>query len=120
MDRNPVLEFISRRFPDLKESNWLSGNCYFFSVILYDRFQSLEPEIFYDVIHGHFLTMIEGCLYDASGLVYKLSKEEQDRMQSQHVWLPIDLDYDVRIVSWKYFKDYDASQYYRILRDCIE
>ena len=31
-----VIEFIKRRFPT--DSNWLSGNCYYFAKILQERF----------------------------------------------------------------------------------
>ena len=31
-----VMEFIQRRFP--KDSNWTNGNCYYFALILSDRF----------------------------------------------------------------------------------
>lgn len=33
---NKIEEFINRRFPN--DCNWLSGNCYYFAIILKDRF----------------------------------------------------------------------------------
>ena len=38
-----------------------SKNCYYFAMILKDRFNG---EIYYDVINGHFLTLIKYKLYD--------------------------------------------------------
>ena len=55
-----VLEFIYRRFP--KDSDWVNGNCYYFSLILQDRFPG--GEIYYDVIDGHFLYCYNGKYYD--------------------------------------------------------
>jgi hypothetical protein len=46
-----VQEFIQRRFPT--DSNWCDGNCYYFALILCDRFPSLC--IYYDPIPGHFI-----------------------------------------------------------------
>jgi len=48
---NTVLEFIHRRFP--QDSNWLTGNCYHFALILSSVFNG---DIFYDVVAGHFVT----------------------------------------------------------------
>lgn len=53
---NPILSFINRRFP--YDSNWLNGNCYFFALILIDRFPSLR--MYYDPIEGHFVVSSDG------------------------------------------------------------
>ena len=75
MEKNTdiVLDFINRKFPSARnsDSHWLSGNCYYFAAILKDRFLTENPTIYYDVIHGHFLTLINDKLYDATGLAYK-------------------------------------------------
>lgn len=117
-----VLEFINRRFSNARKSdaNWLNGNCYYFSIILKDRFATKTPTIYYDVIHGHFLTQIGDKLYDARGIAYKLSQEEIDKINTSQLWHPIKLDYDVVIVNWQYFSKYDSKQYERINRDCID
>ena len=41
-----VLEFIRRRF--LQDCHWRDGNCYYFALILKDRFP--ESRIVYDAI----------------------------------------------------------------------
>lgn len=43
---NEVLEFIHRRFP--VDCDWLSGNCFYFAIILKSNFKS--GDIYYDVI----------------------------------------------------------------------
>lgn len=117
-----VLAFIKQRFPNAAESdsNWLHGNCYYFSVILRDRFATKDPTIYYDVIHGHFLTKINDNLYDAKGIAYKLSVSELDKINKTQLWHPVELDYDIVIVNWQYFSKYDSLQYERINRDCID
>ena len=60
-----VLEFIHRRFP--VDCHWLDGNCYYFALILLDRFPI--GKILYDVIDGHFVCEIDGVKYDWSGVV---------------------------------------------------
>lgn len=117
-----VLEFIKRRFPKAvtSDANWLHGNCYYFALILKDRFATKDPTIYYDVIHGHFLTQIKDKLYDANGIVYKLSTSELEKINTTKLWHPIELDYDIVIVNWQYFYKYDSLQYNRISRDCID
>ena len=88
-----VIEFISRRFPI--DSNWTDGNCYYFALILKDRFNG---EIFYDVIYGHFFVRIGNHYYDYNGLV-----DIKER----------------KLVNWKNFDEYDSSQKNRIIRDCL-
>jgi hypothetical protein len=62
---NEVLEFINRRFK--VDCNWLNGNCYYFAVILKNRFP--DGEIVYDQIKGHFMFLLNDILYDYSGIV---------------------------------------------------
>lgn len=88
-----VIEFIKRRFPN--DSNWLNGNCFFFTVILKSRFPL--GIIFYDVILGHFVFRYKDKFYDWSGEIVP----------------------DGYLVKWDDFEDYDKFQYKRILSDCI-
>ena len=89
---NRVLEFIRRRFP--QDSNWLTGNCYHFALILSSVFNG---DIFYNVVAGHFVTRINNVFYDWPGK-YK----------------PVGL-----LVEWKSFHLYDSLQKERIIKDCI-
>lgn len=60
---NEVVEFIRRRFkPD---SNWLDGNCYYFAVILCERFPIFN--IYYAPVAGHFVAGYNGEFYDWRG-----------------------------------------------------
>lgn len=88
--QNLILRFIKR----FKDCDWLAGNCYYFAVILTERFAG---DIYYDVAPGHFVAKIEGEYYDYNG-AYKAEKP----------------------IPWKTFKEYDSLQYKRIIRDCIE
>lgn len=62
-----VVEFIDRRFK--QDCNWKTGNCYYFALILYDRFRQYNPEMYYDTVDGHFLCRINNIFYDWSGAV---------------------------------------------------
>lgn len=90
-----VLDFIHKRFS--KDNNWLTGNCYYFAVILKTRFP--EGIILYDVIDGHFVLQYNGIKYDWSG-VYEENNE--------HCW-----------IEWDLFDSYDSIQKEVIVRDCI-
>ena len=90
---NDVLEFIQRRFK--KDCNWLDGNCYYFAIILKDRFP--EGKIFYDVINGHFVFEYQDELYDWNGV---------------HCLKGI-------LVDWDNFDEYDSLLKKRIIRDCV-
>ena len=89
-----IKDFIQRRFNT--DSNWLNGNCYYFALILKDRFNG---EIFYDVIYGHFLTKINDNFYDYSG-----EADLRNRV----------------LIKWDDFEDYDKLQKLRIIKDCIK
>ena len=91
---NDVLKFIHKRF--YCDCNWLSGNCYYFAVILKDRFP--QGEIYYDVIHGHFVFKYQGYFYDWSGLYHSN---------------------DTNLISWNDFQKYDVLQKKRIEEYCI-
>lgn len=92
--KNKILDFIHHRFPI--DCKWLNGNCYYFALILKNRFNGI---IFYDVIDGHFITEIDGLKYDWSGVV----KEDNN-----HIY-----------IEWDKFEEYDELQKQRIIRDCI-
>lgn len=85
-----ITDFIQRRFPT--DSNWLSGNCYYFAIILRERFGG---KILYDVLNGHFVTEIYGVKYDWQGVC----------------------DNGGIYLDWETFED--AEQKQRIIRDCV-
>lgn len=91
---NEILEFIQRRFK--KDCNWIDGNCYYFAIILKDRFP--DGKIFYDVINGHFVFEYQDKLYDWNG-VHNSEKEF--------------------LVDWENFDEYDSLLKKRIIRDCV-
>lgn len=88
-----MLEFINRRFK--KDCNWLDGNCYYFALILKDKFP--EGRIFYDVIMGHFVFVYNDNAYDWSGICKSVEL----------------------LVDWESFEEYDYLVKQRIIRDCI-
>ena len=88
-----ILDFIKRRFPI--DCNWCCQNCYYFCLILKDRFKS--GKVFYDVVNGHFVFLYDEKFYDWTGLV----------------------EPDGYLVEWKKFDEYDAARKQRIVRDCI-
>ena len=90
---NEILEFIQRRFK--KDCNWIDGNCYYFAIILKDRFP--DGKIFYDVINGHFVFEYQDKLYDWNGVH---NSEEF-------------------LVDWENFDEYDFLLKKRIIRDCV-
>lgn len=90
-----VLEFIDRRFFDACEI-WENENCYYFALILKDRFP--DGAIVYDVIDGHFMFRRDGVFYDHTGIVHP----------------------DGYIVDWDDFDEYDSIQKKRIVRDCLK
>ena len=93
--KNEVLEFIQRRFES--DCNWMTGNCYYFAVILKDRFP--EGRIYYDVIYGHFIFQYQDKYYDWTG-IYKTT--------------------DGILAAWDEFDEYDSIQKKVIVRDCIK
>ena len=93
--QDEVLGFINRRFK--KDCNWMNGNCYYFALILKDRFPS--GHIVYDVVWGHFFFEYDGRCYDYSG----------------ELILPI----GSYLVYWDQMDKYDPLVKERIIRDCI-
>lgn len=97
MMKEHILDFIYRRFHGENNEDttkWLSGNCFYFAVILCARFP--QGIIYYDRVNGHFVTKIEGLYYDWTGVV---DVNEED------------------LVNWNNY--YDISHKERIVRDCI-
>lgn len=91
--QDKVLEFIQRRFKD--DCKWTDGNCYYFAIILKDRFP--EGKIYYDTIWGHFIFEYLGQFYDWTGIKNP----------------------DTYLVEWDKFDKYDSLQKERIIRDTI-
>lgn len=88
-----VVDFINRRFKN--DCDWISGNCYYFSVILKNRFP--EGKIFYDVINGHFIFLYNDKYYDWTGNITP----------------------NGYLVEWEKFEKYDYIQKNIIIRDCL-
>ena len=97
-----ILDFINRRFPT--DSNWLSGNCYYFAKILQERFGG---ELYYDLVDSHFLLMLNGEFYDWSGLRWReCCLDDLTRPTSN-------------VVKWEGYEKIDPLHYNRIVRDVI-
>jgi hypothetical protein len=89
-----VIEFINRRFKI--DCHWLDGNCYYFALILSDRFPG--GIICYDVIYGHFVYFYEGKYYDWSG----------------------EIQPEGHLVEWSKFDEYDSLQKYHVIEGCLK
>ena len=89
--KDHILKFISRFKEDC---NWTTGNCYWFAIILKERFPGAE--IFYDVIQGHFITKIGDSFWDWTGE-----------------------NFPYKPIPWESFDKYDHIQKQCIVRDCI-
>ena len=92
-----VNDFIKRRFQ--LDCNWVSGNCFYFAIILKERFCEYDPELYYDVIDGHFLCKIRDSFYDWTG------KRTYDSLN--------------HIKKWSAFHNEDELWFNRIVRDVI-
>lgn len=93
--KKEVLDFIHRRFSI--DNNWISGNCYYFAIILKERFP--QAIIWYNLIDNHFFVNIDNKFYDWTGEI-KINKED--------------------CIEWDKLKDYDELLYKHIIRDCIK
>lgn len=92
-----VETFISRfKFNYKKELEYIftSGNCYYFAVILKDRFNG---EIYYLPIENHFISKINNKYYDITG----------------------EIGFNEVPYKWDIYKEFDRKQYEIITRDCI-
>ena len=92
-----IKDFIQRRFPE--NNNWLTGNCFFFALILSTVFHG---RIVYDPIDGHFLFHSNGGYYDWSG-----RREDYNSNQI------------ATFVDWKTYEQKDPLHWSHIVRDCI-
>ena len=97
---NEILDFIHRRF--CIDCNWKTGNCYYFALILKERFNKYKPKLFYDAIDGHFLCQINNVFYDWTGIA-----------NYPHEYA---LKY---IKNWETLKNADELYYSHIVRDVI-
>lgn len=88
-----ILEFIKRRFDC--DFHWMDGNCYYFALILKDRFPG--GKVVYDVIYGHFMYFYDGKYYDWTG----------------------ETDVKGIGIDWDSFDEYDSIQKQNIIRDCL-
>lgn len=93
--KDKVLEFIKKRFP--VDCHWMDGNCYYFAIMLKERFN--DGEIYYNAVDGHFLFRHKAYLYDFEGR-HAFNKDAPE------------------LIVLKRLKE-DTSWYSRIRRDCI-
>lgn len=102
-----IINFINKFFcraPISDRSIFLNGNCYWFAVILKERFKDYLPTIWYDTINNHFYTEIKGILYDAHPL---------------GAYIPsAPINYDSFYI-WGDYKKFDPTHAKRIEAQCI-
>jgi len=90
---NGIKEFILRRFNN--DSNWLNGNCLWFSLILSLRFPG--GNIYYLPVDGHFVYEYNSKYYDWSGEIP--CPENKLKLND--------------------LKELDPTWYNRLIRDCF-
>lgn len=98
---NMIEKFINkfkRLHPSAADDLFLYGDCYYFAIILKERFP--EAIIKYLVIDNHFVTEINGRLYDIRGDITDIVEIEQ-------------------LINWSDMESCDELLYKRIVRDCI-
>lgn len=88
-----IIEFINRRFS--KDCNWLNGNCFWFALILKERFPFLK--IYYLPIDGHFVVGDGNKYYDWSG----------------------EIDLEEKPYELNEIKETDILWYEKLMRDCF-
>lgn len=93
--KNKILDFIDRRFGDT-DSHWQDGNCYYFALILKDRFPS--GKIVYDPVDNHFLFKYLGVLYDSKGIDNRSNRE---------------------VIKWDKYREFDEEDYKNVIKYCI-
>ena len=90
-----ISDFIERRFKE--NSRWKDGNCYYFAVILADRFDF--GEIWYDIRNSHFVYGdSKHGYYDWEG-----KYQNEDRM----------------LIRWSDLINYDSRQRDRVYDGCV-
>lgn len=101
MREEEIINFIKKFQAAGMADNFTRGFCYWFAVILKNRFP--EMRIFYDLIDGHFFCYdleTKSC-YDAIG------KFKQSYPLS-------------RYADWEEYASIDPSHYNRILKSCVQ
>lgn len=101
-NRQEILDFIKKfkwHAPEVLDNLFLHGNCYYFAVILKERFPNAI--IMYLMIENHFLAYINGYLYDIRGDVTDIVDNKE-------------------MIAWDDLVYYDSALYKRIVRDCIK
>lgn len=94
-----VIDFIFS-FRGTMSDYFANGYCYWFAVILSQRFAHLRPRIWYNVVENHFVTEIQNVLYDSNGIV--------------NCYEPYDIYY-----IWEDYKKIDPTHTARITAQCI-
>lgn len=94
-EQRSILDFIERRFSDT-DAHWQDGNCYYFALILKDRFPS--GKIMYDPIDNHFLFKYRGKIYDSKGL------DTEER----------------KLYDWSKYRNFDYLDYDRVVKYCLK
>ena len=90
MYNDQIVKFISDfvksgKNPDVIIRTFFNGYCYYFAIILMERFSLLpDKEILYDPIEGHFVTRIGDQLYDIRGNVTNLF--DIHKLYTKEVW----------------------------------
>lgn len=101
---NEVEKFIYKfKFlnPQVAEDLFLYGDCYYFAIVLQERFKYTHDVIIkYFEIDNHFVTDINGRLYDIRGDITDIVDSKQ-------------------LKDWDDMEEYDELLYKRIIRDCI-
>ena len=98
---NEVERFIFKfkhLHPIAAENMFMFGDCYYFSIILKERFK--DATIKYLMIDNHFITEINGRMYDIRGDVTDIIDTKQ-------------------LINWDDMNEFDELLYKRIIRDCI-
>lgn len=109
-----VINFINN-FVGATSGNWrivehhfLNGGCYWFAVILKERFAAYKPTIWYNTIENHFITEINNVLYDANGVYHAYAFERHNTDDYNEFYI------------WQDYKNFDPIHADRITRQCIE
>lgn len=93
-----VTKFIDRRFGKFPKEYWNTGNCYYFTIILCERFYYLKP--YYDPIEGHFWAGNGEWFFDISRCFKKENFKE--------------------ILSLDTIKIQEPEWYNRLMEDCVK
>lgn len=99
--QDEILDFINRRFnnPEVIKS-FTNGNCYYFAVILKERFN--RGDIVYNEIDNHFGYLLHDNVYDITGIICK------------------DFINDKLWQYWNFYTYSESSNSRRVINDCIK